>query len=234
MDPRPTAQHFTLFQVALLHRQPRFASFPPVGSPFPETSHYVMASVDERLAALRQQLDEGRTLNIDAVKDDEREQRDSDELEAAVESTDAQPPHTSRNSSKWKRKVDQLEDLRNADQADGEDDDDRLRSMKRRSRAVKPLSEAKGGGRTQVNDVLEYGGAGSVDSKALDNMVAELHNVEKRRAKFRRRRTFDEDRSDITFINEGNRLFNRTLDRHFDKFESVKEIKDNLERGTAK
>lgn len=53
--------------------------------------------------------------------------------------------------------------------------------------------------------------------------------IEKRKA-FSRRRAHHHD-SDITYINERNMQFNKKLERFYGKY--TKEIKDNLERGTA-
>jgi len=51
-----------------------------------------------------------------------------------------------------------------------------------------------------------------------------------KRAKYSRRRPFDED-ADIDYINERNMKFNKKLERFYGKYTA--EIKQNLERGTA-
>ncbi len=51
-----------------------------------------------------------------------------------------------------------------------------------------------------------------------------------KREKFSRRRTFDEG-ADVDYINERNMKFNRKLERFYGEY--TKDIKDNLERGTA-
>ena len=53
--------------------------------------------------------------------------------------------------------------------------------------------------------------------------------MEKRKNFSRRRAHFHE--SDIDFINERNRVFNKKLERFYGT--ATKEIRDNLERGTA-
>lgn len=217
-----------------------------------------MTQISERLAVLKKKLAAGRLENLKAVQQEREQQKETAAHEKAsyvsangldgtagqVEKREAQKRERAK-----KRRYDELSaaDLVHVDEADGENDDERVRGMKRRAkasahvlsrqmdhngtRAMHPEGDAGGPG--DGSNVLVYGGAGTVEKEALDNMVEELEVVEKRRAKFRRRRAFDEENSDITFINEGNRLFNRTLERHFDKFDSVKELKDNLERGTA-
>lgn len=52
----------------------------------------------------------------------------------------------------------------------------------------------------------------------------------KKREKYSRRRTFDED-ADIDYINERNMKFNKKLERFYGTYTA--EIKQNLERGTA-
>ncbi|GFE53894.1 peptidyl-prolyl cis-trans isomerase [Babesia ovis] len=62
-------------------------------------------------------------------------------------------------------------------------------------------------------------------------VVRNLEKQYKQREKFSRRRAFDDDAKDVSYINQRNRVFNQKLDRAF-KDHSV-EIKENLERGTA-
>lgn len=197
-----------------------------------------MTSTKERLAALKEKLKAAREDNLHAVEDegkrrvvtinDAREQ--SEELEREPETLSRQ--NGRRKPRKHTRTSESGIEVDSADEAEGEDEDGRMRSMKRRARKLK-LQDAEEEGRN-VNGIVEYGKTGhDVRAEDVERMRQELKETEKRREKLWRRRTFDEDRSDINFINEGNRLFNRKLDKHFDKFESVKKIKDSLERGTA-
>lgn len=61
-------------------------------------------------------------------------------------------------------------------------------------------------------------------------MVNELDESANRRAKFSRRRTFNEG-EDVTYINERNRVFNKKASRAFNQY--TLEIAQNIERGTA-
>ncbi|KAI9203513.1 SYF2 splicing factor-domain-containing protein [Polychytrium aggregatum] len=74
----------------------------------------------------------------------------------------------------------------------------------------------------------------SADSKptpeAVDRLVRDVKKQEEKRAKFSRRRAFDED-DDVTYINERNKRFNEKISRAYDKYTA--EIKGNFERGTA-
>lgn len=79
-------------------------------------------------------------------------------------------------------------------------------------------------------DTLAYGQHDKVSASGLDRMVADLEKQVEKRGKFSRRRAHYHD-SDIDFINERNRNFNKKLERFYGKH--TQEIKDNLERGTA-
>lgn len=79
-----------------------------------------------------------------------------------------------------------------------------------------------------------YGKTGAnLEEKDRDKVRGMMTELETKRKKRRKVRTFDEDRSEINFVNEGNRRFNERLNKHFDQFEEVREIKESLERGTA-
>lgn len=194
-----------------------------------------MASLSERLAAVKAKVSDGRDDNLQVVKLEKEATPITTEFHSR---TDSVLIIKKRKRSLTNNATTASIDVGSADEADEENDDERLRSMKRRSRALSHLS-ASASAATTANDkhddgtVIVYGGDAKVDEQAVNAMVDELQCVEKRRLKYRRRRTFNEEGADITFINEGNRVFNQTLERHFDKFESVKKIKENLERGTA-
>ena len=69
-----------------------------------------------------------------------------------------------------------------------------------------------------------------VPQDKIDRMAAELEAQKQKRANFSRRRTHRDD-ADVTHINERNEHFNRKIERAFG--EHTREIKANLERGTA-
>ncbi|PXF46384.1 Pre-mRNA-splicing factor syf2 [Gracilariopsis chorda] len=195
-----------------------------------------MASAGERLKELRKQLAEAREENLKAVDYEEHQK---------VEDISSSPPrseeiillrgenHEKRRMHDGGDKSNRHIDVGSADEAEEEENDERLRGMKRRAKAMELANQNNPVPVISNDDTVVAYGTVTDQKEGVDRMVGELEKVERRRAKYRRRRTFDEDRSDISFINEGNRLFNRTLDKHFDKFDSVKKIKDSLERGTA-
>jgi pre-mRNA-splicing factor SYF2 len=61
-------------------------------------------------------------------------------------------------------------------------------------------------------------------------MAADVEAQIAKRDKFSRRRKHDDD-ADIDYINERNMQFNKKLERFYNVH--TKDIKDNLERGTA-
>jgi len=82
-----------------------------------------------------------------------------------------------------------------------------------------------------------YANAGSVvqghqkdSSDAISRMALDVVKQKEKREKFSRRRRHDPD-ADIDYINERNMKFNQKLERFYGHY--TKEIKDNLERGTA-
>jgi len=66
--------------------------------------------------------------------------------------------------------------------------------------------------------------------EALERLSKDIKDQEAKREKYSRRRVHDDD-SDIDYINERNMKFNQKLERFYGKY--TKDIKDNLERGTA-
>ena len=69
------------------------------------------------------------------------------------------------------------------------------------------------------------------DSKdAIDRMSKDIEAQQEKRDKFSRRRMHDED-ADVDYINERNMKFNQKLERFYKDY--TKDIKDNLERGSA-
>lgn len=86
---------------------------------------------------------------------------------------------------------------------------------------TKSIAEEKG--------PLEYGQDNTPEVNK-NRMVKELQDKMEKRKKFSRRRMHNED-EDVTYINESNRVFNKKLNRSFDKYTA--ELKQNLERGSA-
>ena len=66
--------------------------------------------------------------------------------------------------------------------------------------------------------------------EALERLAKDVNDQIAKRDKYSRRRMHDDD-SDIDYINERNMKFNQKLERFYGKY--TKDIKDNLERGTA-
>ncbi|KAF8513561.1 SYF2 splicing factor-domain-containing protein [Hysterangium stoloniferum] len=66
--------------------------------------------------------------------------------------------------------------------------------------------------------------------EAIDRVVSKLNLDLDKRGK-RSRKRLNEDDSDLTYINERNRVFNRKIARYYDKYTT--EIRASFERGTA-
>lgn len=77
---------------------------------------------------------------------------------------------------------------------------------------------------------LAYGVAPKPSEANVERMVAELVNQKRKKQEFSRRRAHHADK-DIDYINDRNAHFNKKIDRAFKDY--TKEIKANLERGTA-
>merc|ERR1719391_1746808 len=82
-----------------------------------------------------------------------------------------------------------------------------------------------------------YAAAGTVvqgvhkdTQEAIDRMADDVEKQKEKREKFSRRRRHDPD-ADIDYINERNMKFNQKCERFYGDY--TKDIKDNLERGTA-
>ncbi|WFD48941.1 SYF2 splicing factor [Malassezia furfur] len=90
--------------------------------------------------------------------------------------------------------------------------------------ALIPASEA------QVPKAVAEYGAHRPDDDAVDRLVSHL-NHEQDQIRRRSRRRDDGPDAEITYINEKNKHFNKKIKRYYD--EHTKEIRENLERGTA-
>jgi len=73
-------------------------------------------------------------------------------------------------------------------------------------------------------------GTSKSSEKGIDRMVADLEKQIDKRSKYHRRRQHH-DEADIDYINERNMKFNQKAERYYGQY--TKEIKQNLERGTA-
>ncbi|MBN3306386.1 SYF2 factor, partial [Amia calva] len=111
-----------------------------------------------------------------------------------------------------------------------------LRQYQRLSRQIKPDMETYEKQREECgedffptsNSLIH--GTHVPTKEGLDRMVADVEKQIEKRAKYSRRRAYNDD-SDIDYINERNAKFNKKAERFYGKYTA--EIKQNLERGTA-
>ncbi|KAK2727539.1 pre-mRNA-splicing factor SYF2-like [Artemia franciscana] len=111
-----------------------------------------------------------------------------------------------------------------------------VRQYDRLTKQIKPDMEAYERQREKLGDSFYANSSTIVQGlhkdtpEAIDRMVQDLEKQVEKREKFSRRRKYDED-ADIDYINERNARFNKKLERFYGNY--TKEIKQNLERGTA-
>ncbi|CAO3626485.1 unnamed protein product [Cunninghamella blakesleeana] len=101
----------------------------------------------------------------------------------------------------------------------------KLESMEKAIRNGEEMSSS-----ALINDI-EYASIDNKPSKeAIDRLSGDIKKqIEKRETRSRERKDVKYD--DISWINEKNRVFNQKIARFYDKY--TKEIRENLERGTA-
>jgi len=104
------------------------------------------------------------------------------------------------------------------------------------TKQIKPDMELYERHKAKAGDAF-YASAGTVvhgvhkdTPEAINRMAEDVEKQKEKREKFSRRRRHDPD-SDIDYINERNMKFNQKCERFYGQY--TKEIKDNLERGTA-
>lgn len=137
-------------------------------------------------------------------------------------------------SERWHRKRD---NKRNPDPGFSDFEAATARQYQRLTKEMRPDLDDYQKKRAELGDDLFYANHNTViqgthkDSKqAIDRMVDDLNKQIDKRAKYSRRRRYDDD-ADIDYINERNMKFNKKLDRFYGQY--TQEIKQNLERGTA-
>jgi len=104
------------------------------------------------------------------------------------------------------------------------------RAYEKRVNSIKHKGSVSDPNKLADANALNYGGLGSVDPEAVQDMIDEIETTKARRAKFKRRRVRYEDENP-TWINNRNEVFNRKVERAFGKY--TQNIRANLERGTA-
>lgn len=137
-------------------------------------------------------------------------------------------------AEKWERKQKRKE---NTDTGFSSYEAATARQYTRLTKQLKPDFEEYEREKERIGEEAFYAGKNTIiqglhkDSKhAVDRMVTDLEKQIEKRSKYSRRRAFDED-ADVDYINEKNSKFNKKLERFYGDY--TKEIKQNLERGTA-
>lgn len=175
--------------------------------------------MEERLAQVRARLKQARGDNLVALEEETREPRP--------------PPSARKRRRREKGRIPTLED--SDGESGGEEVDPIVRGLNARAAKLTSQRDDDDGGENGNNGIpAVYGGTSADVTPAQRQLLAaDLAKTEAKRKSFHRRRAFVEDRADISFINDGNLRYNRSLKRAYDGFEQVRKIKDSLERGTA-
>ncbi|XP_072035692.1 pre-mRNA-splicing factor SYF2-like [Amphiura filiformis] len=135
-------------------------------------------------------------------------------------------------AERWEQK----KKKKNPDQGFSDYEQASFRQYQRLTKQMKPDMEEYNRQKEKMGDDL-YPELNSIaqgeykdSEEGINRMVADLDKQIEKRAKYSRRRTFNED-NDIDYINERNMRFNQKAERFYGKYTA--EIKQNLERGTA-
>ena len=134
--------------------------------------------------------------------------------------------YTAEELEAWQKK--QAKKARGADQGFTDYAQMTTRKYKKLFDSIKPDEIMDSTASTGERDGLVIGSKPS--DLAVDRLVKDLDKQIEGRRTFSKRKKFD-DEADVTFINERNLKFNLKIARFYDRY--TKELKDNLERGTA-
>lgn len=208
-----------------------------------------------RLAELRLRRNEARKLNHqEVVEEDHRkklpanfeakqrqveweEERDRKKKECAEKGEDYDIAKLRDIGADEMERMERKRKKKNPDQGFSDYEQATYRQYQRLTKQVKPDMEEYSREKAKLGDEIFYPDADTLgvtqhkDSETgINRMVEDLEKQITKRAKYSRRRAFDED-ADIDYINERNKNFNKKLERFYGKYTA--EIKQNLERGTA-
>merc|ERR1712223_49392 len=131
----------------------------------------------------------------------------------------------------------QKKNKQNPDQGFSTYEEASFRKYNQLVKQIKPNMEEYKDKKERAGDAAFYAAEGAIvhgthkdTPDALDRLAKDTQAQIDKREKYSRRRMHDDD-ADIDYINERNMKFNQKLERFYGKY--TKEIKDNLERGTA-
>ncbi|KAG1714293.1 Pre-mRNA-splicing factor syf2 [Nymphon striatum] len=140
-------------------------------------------------------------------------------------------------SAEEAEKIDRMKSKKkNPDPGFSDYDASSQRQHERLTRQMKPNMEQYNEAKEKLGDAFYptkdtlIHGIHKDNKESVDRMVGDLDRQLEKKAKFSRRRMHNDD-EDIDYINERNMKFNKKLERFYSQY--TKEIKQNLERGTA-
>jgi len=228
----------------------------PSSSKMTSTSASRMAERMKKLKGLHSKRTESRQVNHNEVIEEDRRAKEPKNMEARKRRAEYV-----LQEEELKRKCDEegkdfeREKMRKkgADEADWSDrhkknkinpdqgfssyEDASFRKYNQLVKQIKPDMESYKDTKERTGEAAFYAAEGSIvhgthkdTPEALDRLAKDTEAQIAKRDKFSRRRMHDDD-ADIDYINERNMKFNQKLERFYGKY--TKDIKDNLERGTA-
>ena len=210
-----------------------------------------MTAKQRKLYELRQRMNLGRTLNHSAVLDEKKREDNPDEYaEQARRKQIEQVKHRREEEAKLKgvdpgkylltQTAEQVERIKKKPKFEDKNPHNRFAQEKQAIRYERNVNDIKVSEEEYEKKKLQsaefYRDADSLlygTDKASKEGIEKLQKFMKERDEKRRKRVVAEKIKDSKGdgINDGNSKFNAKLDRHYGKY--TKEIKANLERGTA-
>jgi len=228
----------------------------PSSSKMASTASSRMAERMKKLKSLHSKRTESRQVNHNEVIEEDRRAKEPKNMEARKRRAEYL-----LQEEEFKRKCEEegkdfeREKMRRkgADEADWSDrqkknkinpdqgfssyEDASFRKYNQLVKQIKPDMAAYKDTKERTGDAAFYAAEGAIvhgthkdTPEALDRLAKDTEAQISKREKYSRRRMHDDD-ADIDYINERNMKFNQKLERFYGKY--TKDIKDNLERGTA-
>jgi hypothetical protein len=200
-------------------------------------------TLEQRMFELRLKMNKAKQLNNQAVVAEKRREADPKWFEKSISKQEAEGPdkieedeallHATAESVAWKGSRSKPKEEKFA--WDAFNQDTQYRAHEKRVNKLGFYADAYNRQKEHIGEDIFYAGSSvsAVGHKpsedAKDRLIGALKVDQEKRTKFSRKR--EEPDGDVEWINEGNKRFTKQLERSYGKY--TKEIKANLERGTA-
>jgi pre-mRNA-splicing factor SYF2 len=187
-----------------------------------------------KLFQLRLRMNQSRKLNLDAVVKEQQQESLQPKSKSYVskrkQREDAQSfTQTAETAEKLELKKLKKEENKNLDGWKSKTSESYVKSHDKRTDNVPYSKEECDLTKQQFEqDELNYG-ANSVPEQNKNRMVRELKEKNEKKSKYSRKRSGND--KDVTYINGGNKKYNKSLGKAYDKYSE--ELRQNIERGSA-